>query len=585
MHAFTHFSVSTLAGLLVLMSSLSAQVPHLIHYQGRIQVETVNFEGTGQFKFAMVSADGDTTYWSNDGSSTDGGEPTAAVELPVSKGLYSVLLGDVTRPNMTAVPGSVFSAGDVHLRVWFNDGVNGFHHLAPDQRIAAVGYALMAANVADGAITSAKIAPGAVGAAQLAPQAVVDHLSADGSSVVPRGGMILSPTVDPALEAAGYVRTGLTLPRPAWRPLEDLLDQRQEISSAVWSGQELLVWSGIGLEEGDYLQRGERYNPATNTWTTMATEGSPPASWGTTAYWTGSRLLVWGGFDWYLNEPVESGGLYDPEADTWQAMTDEGAPSYRLYGVSVWTGEELIIWGGADAFDLPNDTGARYNPETDAWSAMSADGALDWHYGHEFPCQAVWTGTEMIVWGPVDFDSGTGLAIYGGAKYSPATNTWSPISSVDAPQVGATEYSPHDGMFAFWTGSEMLVWYASGHGGGRYNPSTDSWQPMSEENAPLMGPGMRSVWTGSEVIVWGGKLQMDNQSTNLGAIYDPATDTWTQIRSTQETPAPFDFGHQAVWTGSELMVLGGYALNEQSYQPPYAYRPKSPTLYHLYQRP
>lgn len=86
-----------------------------------------------------------------------------------------MLLGDATLPNMQVVPATVFSNADVHLRVWFNDGANGWQLLTPDQRIAAVGYAMMAGTtqtVPDGAITTAKIAVGAVGSSQLAPNAV-----------------------------------------------------------------------------------------------------------------------------------------------------------------------------------------------------------------------------------------------------------------------------------------------------------------------------------------------------------------------------------------------------------------------------
>ena len=36
--------------------TLYAQVPQLINYQGRVAVGTVNFDGAGQFKFALVSA-------------------------------------------------------------------------------------------------------------------------------------------------------------------------------------------------------------------------------------------------------------------------------------------------------------------------------------------------------------------------------------------------------------------------------------------------------------------------------------------------------------------------------------------------
>ena len=83
---------------------------------------------------------------------------------------------------MTALPYTVFGNADVRLRVWFNDGTNGWQQLSPDQRIAAVGYAMTAANVPAGsitstqlaanAVTSAKIANGAVGSAQLSSNIV-----------------------------------------------------------------------------------------------------------------------------------------------------------------------------------------------------------------------------------------------------------------------------------------------------------------------------------------------------------------------------------------------------------------------------
>jgi hypothetical protein len=154
-------------GCLQFILSSYAQVPGLINYQGRIVDNGTNFDGTGQFEFALISGDGTTNYWSNDG--TAAGQPALAVSLTVTKGLYSVLLGDTTISNMTvAVPATVFANSNVLLRVWFNDGVTGFQQLSPDQRIAAVGYALMAANVPDGSITSNKIAAGAVGSSALA---------------------------------------------------------------------------------------------------------------------------------------------------------------------------------------------------------------------------------------------------------------------------------------------------------------------------------------------------------------------------------------------------------------------------------
>ena len=172
-----------------------ADVPQIINYQGRVAVGTVNFNGSGQFKFALVNATGTTTYWSNDGSSTAGSEPAAAVLLTVTKGLYSVLLGDATLANMTAIPNSVFDNGDVRLRVWFNDGTLGSQLLTPDQRIAAVGYAITAASaqtVPDGAITSDMIADDAVGSLQIQ----------NGSVTASKIGGMLAVSQIPALDAS-----------------------------------------------------------------------------------------------------------------------------------------------------------------------------------------------------------------------------------------------------------------------------------------------------------------------------------------------------------------------------------------------
>lgn len=163
--------------------SVSAQVPQLINYQGRITVGGTNYDATGLFKFALVNAAGTVNYWANDGTAS--GQPATGVSLAVSKGLYSVLLGDTTVSGMTTAIGStVFANSDVRLRVWFSDGT-GYQQLAPDQRIAAVGYALVAATVADGAITSAKLAAAAVTPAKLDPTGATSGqvLTYNGTSV------------------------------------------------------------------------------------------------------------------------------------------------------------------------------------------------------------------------------------------------------------------------------------------------------------------------------------------------------------------------------------------------------------------
>jgi hypothetical protein len=174
------------------LPSALAAPPPLVSYQGRVAANGVPFNGTGQFKFALVSADGARTYWSHNGSSVGGSAPSASVSLTVTNGLYSVRLGDTNITGMTTLlQPDVFTANsDVRLRVWFNDGVNGSQLLSPDQRLASVGYALTAgqlagqlsaANIGSGTITSTMLAGGSVTAAQLASGSVNTSALADGA--------------------------------------------------------------------------------------------------------------------------------------------------------------------------------------------------------------------------------------------------------------------------------------------------------------------------------------------------------------------------------------------------------------------
>jgi N-acetylneuraminic acid mutarotase len=148
----------------------------------------------------------------------------------------------------------------------------------------------------------------------------------------------------------------------------------------------------------------------------------------------------------------------------------------------------MIIWGATD--------GARYNPATDTWSPVNPQGAPDTRYAHS----AIWTGTEMIVWGGVNGS----IVLNTGARYSPVTNSWSPLSLVAAP-------TPRFDHFAVWTGHEMIVWGGSVNAdggtplplssGARYSPTTDTWSPMTTTNAPALSSA--AVWNGPSLLVPG----------------------------------------------------------------------------------
>src|SRR5205807_1195754 len=83
----------------------------------------------------------------------------------------------------------------------------------------------------------------------------------------------------------------------------------------------------------------------------------------------------------------------------------------------------MIVWGGW-AFAFYN-TGGKYNPVTDSWTATSTADAPNARSGHT----AIWTGSNMIVWGGGDGS----VALNTGARYDPGTNSWTATSTADTP--------------------------------------------------------------------------------------------------------------------------------------------------------
>ena len=150
------------AGVMILLPARSPVISSLgaasdvraqINHQGVVTVGGVRFTGTGRFKFAIVDpGPPETLVWSNDGNSP----PASEISLAVTDGVYSVALGDTTL--MSAIARSLFSDGDLKLRVWFNDGSHGSEQLTPDQSLTSAPYAFA---MADGAVTNAKVSESA----------------------------------------------------------------------------------------------------------------------------------------------------------------------------------------------------------------------------------------------------------------------------------------------------------------------------------------------------------------------------------------------------------------------------------------
>jgi N-acetylneuraminic acid mutarotase len=331
--------------------------------------------------------------------------------------------------------------------------------------------------------------------------------------------------------------------------------------SSVWTGKEVLIFGGLtDYQNATATNSLASYSPAEDRWKTLSSQGAPKIH-RHKAIWTGTQMIVYGGVSskkrgssisqtWH-----NSGAVYDPKKDQWSPIVNPYGPATisiqhpdAQAQSMVWTGEEILIWGGAEKSGNSYQAvdGAAYNPKTGKWRQLASNPSMGRRRAHT----AVWTGEEMIVFGGVDLNN---RYTETGASYNPSTNKWRDISQTNAP-------SGLDSHTAVWSGSRMIVfggYYSSRNVigvGGVYDPRTDSWVQIDTEIA-FGRVGHSAVWTGEEMLIWGGRSRRPFITFNGVSAFNPETGAWRAVTSAN-APSP-RYDQTAVWIGNKMLVHGG----------------------------
>ncbi len=284
--------------------------------------------------------------------------------------------------------------------------------------------------------------------------------------------------------------------------------------SAVWTGATMIIWGGA-TSSTDSLGGGATYDPSAASWAPISSTGAPGARRSHSAVWTGTEMIVWGGSAITQGAGAADGGRYNPATNTWTPLPSTGAPTGRFGHSAVWTGKEMIIWGGGTASTSSLADGARFNPATGQWTAIATANAPGARRDHS----TVWTGTEMIVWGGSTLYTG-GSVYADSASYDPIADAWSPTVTT------GTQPGARFAHAAVWTGAEMLIWggatssTATLGGGGRLEVVSDSWSLLPTTNEPSGRRQLSAVWTGDTMLMFGGSTVADGSTVynNLIAL-------------------------------------------------------------------
>lgn len=329
----------------------------------------------------------------------------------------------------------------------------------------------------------------------------------------------------------------------------------------------LAVFGGDGPVTGESgrldVLRGDRderpTEPDGGRWRRLAPSPLAPRS-GHVAVWTGAELLVWGGAG--EDGRLRDGAAYDPAVDTWQRLPPSPQPPAGLAAAGVWTGRELVVLGSESVL--------AYDPGTDRWQAGSP--TLP---GLSSPGAVTWDGREVVV-----FDDAASRV----AGYDPAADRWRELPSPPLQGVQAA-VELLGTVVALGTG-------ADGPALSRYDRATDSWGrgvpvPGAGAAPPGRSPTLVADAVGGRVVVAGAGGAVSAWSPGrqpeslppLTAVPSSAAGTrhgllalYGETRSGAAGPSPSGrwrtlgtaplrarTGERAVWTGGELLVWGGRA--------------------------
>jgi hypothetical protein len=310
------------------------------------------------------------------------------------------------------------------------------------------------------------------------------------------------------------------------------------------TGAGAVLWSGSALFVISYDRPGGKYDPCRDTWQPLAAyPGFSSLLLGTNdgAYFTDGSTLGQG--------PPQSFLFFDFTSLAWNRLSIAGYPTAGdLGGAVLMVGSRFVKWGGRaqndGVYPLLTSTGATYDRATDRWQPMSTVGAPP----------------ERVVRGNV-VDAGGRLFVWGGARTLPsngqvAQGDPAAVALTQAPGLVCPDWDPYNCSYG---------------NGALYDPATDTWTPVSDTGAPSARFDQLTAWTGTRVLVWGGARRVISNgaltelSLTDGALYDPATRSWTSTAAPPWQPrAP-----NASFSGGLMYLRDG----EDAQSPTYAYDP------------
>lgn len=298
------------------------------------------------------------------------------------------------------------------------------------------------------------------------------------------------------------VKTGWNIASPLGTNPEKLRSERTW--GGAWTGQSILTFAASRIWE---------YKFSTNRWTNPPHQNGPSAAVGWySQVWTGEDLIVFGGKG-SGSSASDQLYAYNYKNKTWREIDSPSKPSGTQGHFAVWADDVMIVWGGAQgsSFASARNQGFSFNPKTNEWTEISnVNGPGAKSFG-----ASVWTGTEMYVIGGLEGDTPS-RSIH---AYNKKSNTWRLVGELDKARAFTSAALGND---------KILVFGGADRNTTDRNDYLDDYV-MIENNTVTVIPANAAhptsrfsggaSWDGTAFVIYGGFAKDLNKADEVSRFY------------------------------------------------------------------
>ncbi|MDY7232406.1 Kelch repeat-containing protein [Hyalangium rubrum] len=283
--------------------------------------------------------------------------------------------------------------------------------------------------------------------------------------------------------------------RDSWTATGRLLEPRREYTMSLLPSGKVLVAGGVSVASNAVLASAELYEPSTGTWSATGSM-THPRHWHAAAALPSGQVLVAGGDDGtgMMGQPGELvlAERYDPATGTWTpvaSMTDRRA---KHTATALPSGQVLVVAGWVQGYGKGNGVIASaelYDPALDTWTRIPAGGRFN-HTATLLP-----SGKVLVVGGMGFTNPVTQVELF-----DAALNTWADVASLPAAQLfPVTSVLPNGKVLV------AGEWAVVGSHAQVYDPATDTWAQTADLNRPrAVASSGATLLPNGKVLVVGG---------------------------------------------------------------------------------